>query len=286
MKRNHKMHQLVQKVYAWCETGVRVMEKEVLLECRKVTLGYENQSVVSNLDFQVQSGDYIAILGENGSGKSTLIKGLLGFIRPLDGEILKNSQQIEGSIGYLPQQTDAQRDFPATVQEVVLSGFLSAGKHRFFYTREEKQHAYANMKRVQMDKLRRKSYRELSGGQQQRVLLARALCAAEGSVLEKASDRKASDKTGRDQWGKNRLLVLDEPTTGLDPAATMELYRILKELNEKENVTILMVSHDMENALAEAGKILHLGNHKSFFGLVEDYRHSDMSRFFKGGEVK
>ena len=257
------------------------MKKDVLLECRKVTFGYENQSVVSDLDFQVQSGDYIAILGENGSGKSTLIKGLLGFIKPLDGEIFKSSQQMEGSIGYLPQQTDAQRDFPATVQEVVLSGFLSAGKHRFYYTREEKQHAYANMKKVQIDKLRRKSYRELSGGQQQRVLLARALCAAEGSVLGKASDKK-----GTNPWGKNRLLVLDEPTTGLDPAATVELYRILKELNEKENVTILMVSHDMENALAEAGKILHLGNHKSFFGTVEDYRHSDMSRFFKGVEVK
>ena len=261
------------------------MEKEVLLECRKVTLGYENQSVVSDLDFQVQSGDYIAILGENGSGKSTLIKGLLGFIKPLEGEILRAFQQLEGSIGYLPQQTDAQRDFPATVQEVVLSGFLSAGKHRFFYTREEKQHAYANMKKVQMDKLRRKSYRELSGGQQQRVLLARALCAAEGSVLRDASDRKDRENT-QEKWGKDRLLVLDEPTTGLDPTATAELYRILKGLNEKENVTILMVSHDMENALAEAGKILHLGHHKSFFGTVEEYRHSDMSRFFKGGENK
>ena len=253
------------------------MEKEVLLECRRVTLGYENQSVVNNLDFQVQSGDYIAILGENGSGKSTLIKGLLGFIKPLDGEILKSSQQMEG-IGYLPQQTDVQRDFPATVQEVVLSGFLSAGKHRFYYTKEEKQHALANMKRVQIDKLRRKSYRELSGGQQQRVLLARALCAAEGSVLGNVSNGK-----GKEQWEKNRLLVLDEPTTGLDPAATIELYRILKELNKKEKVTILMVSHDMENALAEAGKILHLGNHKSFFGTVEDYRRLDMSRFLEGG---
>ena len=266
------------------------MGKEVLLECRKVTLGYENQSVVSDLDFQVQSGDYIAILGENGSGKSTLIKGLLGFIKPFEGEILKSFQRLGGSIGYLPQQTDAQRDFPATVQEVVLSGFLSAGKHRFFYTREEKQHALANMKKVQMDRLRRKSYRELSGGQQQRVLLARALCAAEGILLRNVSDRKALDKKVREhaqeKWEKNRLLVLDEPTTGLDPTATAELYRILKELNEKENVTILMVSHDMENALAEAGKILHLGNHKSFFGTVEDYRHSDMSRLFKGGEVK
>lgn len=256
------------------------MEKEVLLECRRVTLGYENQSVVKNLDFQVQSGDYIAILGENGSGKSTLIKGLLGFIKPLDGEIRRASQQIGRSIGYLPQQTDAQRDFPAMVQEVVLSGFLSAGKHRFYYTKEEKRHADANMKKVQIDHLRRKSYRELSGGQQQRVLLARALCAAEGGVGN-GPDRK--DGEPRE---KNRLLVLDEPTTGLDPAATVELYRILKELNEKENVTILMVSHDMEHALAEAGKILHLGNHESFFGTVEEYRRLDRSRFLEGGNGK
>ena len=237
------------------------MKKEVLLECRKVTLGYENQSVVDNLDFQVESGDYIAILGENGSGKSTLIKGLLGFIKPLEGEIVRNLSGMGESIGYLPQQTDAQRDFPAIVQEVVLSGFLSAGGHRFYYTREEKRQALANMKKVRIEALRRKSYRELSGGQQQRVLLARALCAGSHS----------------------RLLVLDEPTTGLDPAATAELYRILKELNEEEKVTILMVSHDMENALTEARKILHLGNQKSFFGSIEEYRRSDMSGFFKGG---
>lgn len=255
------------------------MKIEVLLECRKVTLGYENQSVVENLNFRVESGDYIAILGENGSGKSTLIKGLLGFIKPLEGEIIRNHSRMEGSIGYLPQQTEAQRDFPATVQEVVLSGFLSAGGHRFYYTKEEKKQAFANMQKVQIDTLRRKSYRELSGGQQQRVLLARALCAAEGDI-----GRKPEEKTALQEEGvKSRLLVLDEPTTGLDPAATAELYRILKELNEKENVTILMVSHDMENALAEAGKILHLGNQKSFFGSVKEYRRSDMSGVFEGG---
>lgn len=267
------------------ETGVHIMEKEVLLDCRKVTLGYENQSVVESLDFQVQSGDYIAILGENGSGKSTLIKGLLGFIKPLDGEIVRAAHLMQGSIGYLPQQTEAQRDFPATVQEVVLSGFLSAGKHRFYYTKEEKKQALANMEKVQMDKLRRRSYRELSGGQQQRVLLARALCAAEGCIPGGASTNGQSERTPASDR-KSRLLVLDEPVTGLDPAATVELYRILKELNEKENVTILMVSHDMGNALTEAGKILHLGNGRSFFGTVESYRHSDMSRFLEGGEEK
>lgn len=261
------------------------MKKEVLLECRKVTLGYENQSVVEELDFQVQSGDYIAILGENGSGKSTLIKGLLGLIKPLKGEITGVVSRTEGSIGYLPQQTEAQRDFPATVQEVVLSGFLSAGGHRFYYTREEKKRALVNMKKVRIEEFRRKSYRELSGGQQQRVLLARALCAAEGAAFDKGLFDRGS-KEAQAEGADSRLLILDEPATGLDPAATAELYRILRELNEKENVTILMVSHDMENALAEAGKILHLGNQDSFFGSTEEYRRSDKSRFFKGGSRK
>lgn len=246
------------------------MEKEILLECRKVTLGYENQKVVTDLDFIVQDGDYIVILGENGSGKSTLIKGLLGLIKPLDGEIVRDSDRMRGSIGYLPQQTDAQRDFPATVSEVVLSGFLSAGKHRFYYSKEEKKQALLNMEKVQIAEFRRRSYRELSGGQQQRVLLARALCAAEGVLTAENSN-------------KSRLLVLDEPVTGLDPAATIELYRILKELNEKEKVTILMVTHDMEHGLDEAKNVLHLGNESSFFGSVEEYRKTDLCVNYKEG---
>lgn len=265
------------------KAGADSMKKEVLLECCRVTLGYENQSVVEELDFQVRNGDYIAILGENGSGKSTLIKGLLGLIKPLKGEITGAASRTGGSIGYLPQQTDAQRDFPATVQEVVLSGFLSAGGHRFYYTRKEKKQALANIKKVRMEEFRRKSYRELSGGQQQRVLLARALCAAEGAVFGKGRFENGG-RTAEDT--NSRLLILDEPATGLDPAATAELYRILRELNEKENVTILMVSHDMENALKEAGKILYLGNQGSFSGSVEEYRRSDMSQIFKGGSGK
>jgi zinc transport system ATP-binding protein len=249
------------------------MKREILLECRKAALGYENQRVLQQLDFQVESGDYIGILGENGSGKSTLMKGLLGFLKPLEGEIIRADHLMQGCIGYLPQQTEAQRDFPATVQEVVLSGFLSAGKHRFFYTKEEKKQALSNMEKVQVEKLKRRSYRELSGGQQQRVLLARALCAAQGPVGK-------GETAGA---GSYRLLVLDEPVTGLDPAAAAELYRILGTLNKQEKVTILMVSHDVENVLDQAGKILHLGNQKSFFGTVNAYRHSDISRYLKGG---
>ncbi len=243
------------------------MEKQVLIDCREVTLGYENQKVVENLNFQVLSGDYLAIVGENGSGKSTLLKGILGLIKPLGGEIVMEPYLKKGSIGYLPQQTQAQRDFPATVFEVVLSGYLSAGKKRFYYTKEEKKSALANMEKLQIQSLRKKSYRELSGGQQQRTLLARALCAAENSGQEA------------------RLLVLDEPVTGLDPTASQELYRSLKEFNEKEHVTIIMVSHDMENTLEQAGKILHLGDKGSFFGTVKEYRRSEFGRLFMGDEM-
>ncbi len=237
----------------------------VLISCENVTLGYENQKVVENLEFQVLPADYMCIVGENGSGKSTLIKSLLGLIKPLDGSIVISDHLKKGSIGYLPQQTQAQRDFPATVWEVVLSGYLSAGKNRFFYSQEEKLKALFNMKRLQIEELKKKSYRELSGGQQQRVLLARALCAAENKS------------------GKSRLLVLDEPVTGLDPSATLELYKSLQELNRKEKMTIIMVSHDIEKALKECKRILHLGHKESFCGTVEEYLESEIGQKFTGG---
>lgn len=241
------------------------MEKKALIQCKNATLGYENQKVVENLNFQVFPEDYLCIVGENGSGKSTLIKSILGLIKPLSGEILMSPHLKKGSIGYLPQQTLAQRDFPATVWEVVLSGYLSAGKNRFFYSQEEKLKALFNMKRLQIEELKKKCYRELSGGQQQRVLLARALCAAENKN------------------GKERLLVLDEPVTGLDPTAAYELYRSLQELNRKEKMTILMVSHDIENALHQAKGILHLGHTESFCGTVEAYKKSSIGQKFVGG---
>lgn len=241
------------------------MGNEPLILCKNATLGYENQKVVENLNFQVLPGDYLCVVGENGSGKSTLMKSLLGLIKPLAGEIEMSAHLKKGSIGYLPQQTQAQRDFPATVWEVVLSGYLRAGKTRFFYSQEEKLKALFNMKRLGIEELKKKCYRELSGGQQQRVLLARALCAAENKN------------------GKDRLLVLDEPVTGLDPTATLELYRSLHELNQKEKMTIIMVSHDIENALHQAKRILHLGHKESFCGTIEEYEQSEIGQKFVGG---
>ena len=230
-----------------------------LIEVKDVTLGYEGQAIWEHLSFTVNRGDYLAIVGENGSGKSTLLKSLLGLLKPMSGSIERADSLKSGAIGYLPQQTKAQKDFPATVYEVVLSGFLSAKQGRFFYTAKEKSAALMNMGKLGVLELRDRCYRELSGGQQQRVLLARALCAA------------------------GELLILDEPVTGLDPAAAQDLYRTLAYLNEKEHIAIVTVTHDMENALRYASAILHAGQKQWFYGTAAEYLASPYGKRFGGG---
>ena len=195
------------------------MDNEILLACRDASLGYEGKAVWEHLDFQVRRGDYICIVGENGSGKSTLLKSLLGLLRPLSGRIERGAGLKGGAIGYLPQQTRAQKDFPATVTEVVRSGFLGAGGHRLLYT-----------------------------------------------PAQKATE----------------LLILDEPVTGLDPSAAQDLYRTLAYLNKTEGIAIVMVTHDMENALRCAGHILYVGHGSHFFGTVQEYLASPMGRRFGG----
>ena len=234
-------------------------EKKLLIDCHDATLGYEGKAVSSHLNFQVYSGDYLCIVGENGSGKSTLLKGLLGLLKPMEGRIVLDRSLRAGAIGYLPQQTRAQRDFPATVYEVVLSGFLSARKGRFFYTPAEKSKALMNMGKLGVLELKNRCYRELSGGQQQRVLLSRALCAA------------------------GELLILDEPVTGLDPEAAHDMYRTLAYLNRTEGIAIVMVTHDLQNALKYADHILHAGQKGWFFGTAAEYLASPYGKKF-GGE--
>ena len=219
----------------------------MIFECKDVTLGYENKVVAKNLNFKIDQGDYLCVVGENGTGKSTLIKTLLGLIKPLNGEVIANVQgKNHKGVGYLPQQTQAQKDFPASVWEVVLSGVLNNDHRCPFYNKKDKAEAEKNMEKLNILDLKKRCYRELSGGQQQRVLLARALCATDS------------------------VLILDEPVTGLDPAASMELYETIKDLNKKENVTIIMVSHDIKNALNYATHILHLEQENDFFGTVEE----------------
>ena len=232
----------------------------MIFECKEVTLGYENKVVAKNLNFKIDQGDYLCVVGENGTGKSTLIKTLLGLIKPLNGEVIANVQgKNHKGVGYLPQQTQAQKDFPASVWEVVLSGVLNNDHRCPFYNKKDKAEAEKNMEKLNILDLKKRCYRELSGGQQQRVLLARALCATDS------------------------VLILDEPVTGLDPAASMELYETIKDLNKKENVTIIMVSHDIKNALNYATHILHLEQENDFFGTVEEYKKSNVSNMFLGG---
>lgn len=222
-----------------------------LISCKSVSLAYEGNTIVKDLDFTVNSGDYLCIVGENGSGKSTLMKALLGLKSPSEGKISFGEGLHKKNIGYLPQQTAVQRDFPASVKEIVLSGCLANGKFKPFYSKKDKQTAKDNMKKLGIENLEAKCYRELSGGQQQRVLLARALCAAE------------------------KLLILDEPAAGLDPVVTAEMYDIIKSLNKNDNMTVIMVSHDIEHAVNEASHILHIGNTPLFFGTTQEYLFSD-----------
>lgn len=225
--------------------------------CENASLGYDGKPIVTGLSFTVNAGDYLCIVGENGSGKSTLMKTILNLTPPLAGSI-----RMEGlkptQIGYLPQQTQVQRDFPASVLEIVLSGFQGQRGWRPFYTKEEKVAASANLKKLGLEGFQRRCYRELSGGQQQRVLLARALCATQ------------------------KCLLLDEPISGLDPKAAAQMYEIIQQLH-REGITIIMISHDVGVALADATHILHIGKHL-FFGTKEGYLHSGIGRAFLSEE--
>lgn len=233
-----------------------------ILSCENTSFSYEGRVVVDQLNFHVNQGDYLCIVGENGAGKSTLIKGLLKLKTPSQGKITLGEDLKATELGYLPQQTRAQRDFPAGVFEVVLSGRLNSMGLRPFYTKKDKEMASAHMRDLGIEHLRKKSYANLSGGQQQRVLLARALCSTK------------------------KLLLLDEPTTGLDPIMTQDFYKIVKHLNHNHGITIIMVSHDVKGAVENSKTILHLNNRQLFFGPTEEYKNTPLGMEFLGGDSK
>ena len=233
-----------------------------LITCQNLCLGYDGREILHDLSFEVNSGDYLCIVGENGSGKSTLMRTILGLQRPLAGRILTGGGLRVSQIGYLPQQTPVQKDFPASVWEVVLSGFEGNCGWRPFYTKQEKRRAEENLRAMGIEALARRCYRELSGGQQQRVLLARALCAT------------------------SKLLFLDEPVSGLDPKVTAEMYGLIEKLNREQGITVIMISHDIGAALRYASHILHIGD-RVFFGTNEAYRESGIATAFtKGGDAQ
>ena len=210
------------------------------LICENLTLGYNSNTVLENVSFSVEKGDYLCIIGENGSGKTTLMKTILRLQKPLEGQISTGDGVLPDEIGYLPQQTQVQRDFPASVWEIVLSGCQSRCGKRPFYNKEEKKLAVEAMRRMEIQDLSKRCYRELSGGQQQRVLLARALCAAQ------------------------KMLLLDEPVSGLDPSVTQEMYELIEQLH-KDGITIMMITHDVEAARKYATKILKVQDKTAIF---------------------
>ncbi len=228
------------------------------ITCRDLSFAYDGETVLSNINFSLDAGAYLCIVGENGSGKSTLMRGILGLKQPSKGEIVFDDLKPT-EIGYLPQQTQIQRDFPASVREVVLSGRLNSMRGRVFYNAEDKAAAAENMERLGIDDIADRCYLELSGGQQQRVLLARAMCATK------------------------KLLLLDEPVTGLDPVAANEMYNLIKLVNLCDNTSVIMISHDIHAAVRYATHILHLGRSQLFFGTTAQYRESDLARRFVGG---
>ena len=233
--------------------------KMTQIEVKNVALGYDGKNVVENLNFSVEQEDYLCIVGENGSGKSTLIKTLTGLKKPTSGEIITGENFSLDEIGYLPQQTVVQKDFPASVREIVRSGCISRCGFRPFYSKSEKSLADESMKKLDIMRLADRCYRELSGGQQQRVLLARALGATK------------------------KMLLLDEPVAGLDPLVTAEMYELIDSLNKEDGITIIMVSHDIASAVKYSSKILHLGRQPLFFGKTEDYKKSHIGKFFMAG---
>ena len=218
-----------------------------LIQLRDVTIAFEGTVAVDRVSLCVEKGDYLVVLGENGSGESTLMRAMLGLVRPRSGSIVYGDGLMKNQIGYLPQQTAAQRDFPASVEEVVLSGCVNRMGTRFFFSKADRAKAEANMALLDVTKFRKKSYRTLSGGQQQRVLLARALCATDG------------------------MLLLDEPVTGLDPAATQELYDVIRDLNVRHGVAVVMVSHDVRGALRDAKHVVVMDTGMDFNGTAEEY---------------
>ena len=225
--------------------------------CQNLSIGYEGRAICQNINCSVGKGEYLCIVGENGCGKSTFMRTLLQLQQPVSGKILLGDGLEEHEIGYLPQQTVIQKDFPASVREIVLSGCQNHCGLRPFYNRKEKQHAEEMMEKMKIAHLSEQCYRELSGGQQQRVLLARALCAAK------------------------KILLLDEPVSGLDPKATEEMYHLLEQLNHDEKMTVIMISHDIKAAVIYASHILYLGN-PMFYGTKEEYLEQEMDQDLLG----
>jgi len=233
-----------------------------LIECKNLCMGYEGKEVLTNISFSIEENDCLYIVGENGSGKSTLIKGLLRIKSPTSGKVVYENGLNNNKIGFLPQQRELTDDFPASVHEIVLSGRISSMGIRPFYNKKDKQTANEYLKLLGITNIKNKRFTDLSGGQKQRVLLARALCATK------------------------QILLLDEPTAGLDPKITSDLYTLIDCINKEKDITVIIVSHDVAAAMKYANKILHLGDEEYFYGSPDKYINSNISKRFLKGRSK
>lgn len=228
---------------------------QTLLRCENIAVGFDGKAVVENVNFELCEGDLLCIVGENGTGKTTLMNAVLGLVPLMNGTI-QMCELKKGEIGYLPQRINKHQSFPASVKEVVLSGFVGKSFLFPFYTKDQKCRADDSMRMLQIERIKNKPFVELSGGLQQRTLLARAFCAAK------------------------KLVIFDEPVASLDPIATADFYKLLSHLNKDHGLSVMMVSHDIEEAVKYSNKILHLNHSKSFFGSTDDYVNSEIYRRF------
>ena len=233
-----------------------------LIELKKLNIGYGHNVVCKDINFTIEQGQYICVVGENGSGKSTLLKTILGLNKAVSGKLIYNDETTHKGIGYLPQQTEIQRDFPATVIEVIMSGFLGKMGIRPFYNKAEKEKANVIAKNLEIDNLLKKGFKELSGGQQQRVLLARALCATDN------------------------ILVMDEPVNAMDNKSIKKFYQLIKKLNIENGLTIIMVSHNLDSVIDSATHIIYLKDKMEFAGTKEEFLASAHASQFGVGENK
>ncbi len=233
----------------------------MILSCEDLSLSYDNKVIAEKINFTVGDSDYLCILGENGSGKTTLVNALLGLKKPHSGRIVYGEGVSAGKIGYLPQRESILDGFPASVKEIVMTGFCGSRGLSFLYSGDNKKRAETLMKKLEIEAFKSRAFSELSGGQQKRVMLARALCSAE------------------------KLLVLDEPAASLDPIVTEELYSLTARLNREEGISIIMVSHDVASAIKYASHILHIKNEQLFFGSAEDYAKTPLAKEYLGGHA-
>ncbi len=216
-----------------------------VLEIEQLKVSYANHVALENINLEIKDGEYVCLIGENGSGKSTLVKTIVGLLKPEEGRV--NLNILLDEVAYLSQTNLKDLDFPATSKEIIMSGVQ---KHRKlpFYTKKDKEIYKDIIKKLKIEEIQNRRIGDLSGGQKQRVLIARALIR------------------------EPKLLILDEPATGLDYNITKEVYKILEELNKNNKMTIIMATHDIDEINEIKPRIIYLGKTIKYDGNIENWK--------------